>query len=93
MKETISVKISRECYEIVRDDNIDYFIDEMLGIVDYSVSSKIKTFAPINSDDKVEIELSTNTFENLTLSFKSLSNYDSVAEMLIWTYLLIGRNI
>lgn len=89
-----TIHISANCYEQIQGKNVDYFISEMLGIVEYKAASTLKVFSHIDKENQgIPIEITNDTYEQLTQKFKLLDNVDDISELLIWAYLLIGRNI
>ena len=88
-----TIHISRQCFDQVADRNVDYFIREILGVVDYNISSSIKVFPNIFSDEKKEITIEDETYNEIRNNFKSLQDINAATEILIWSYLLLGSNL
>ena len=62
-----TIRISKVCYEATKGRNLDHFIDEMLGIVDYKTASSLETTIPFLSSESEEVELSPSTYQALPL--------------------------
>lgn len=87
------VRISNLCYDYVCKLNVDYCLSEILGLVDYKFSSRLEK-VNINTDTEVKVlQISEETYDEILENFKSANNVDQIVEMLLWTYLLVGRNI
>ncbi len=88
------VTISRKCYEMISGKKINYLINEILGYVDYSYSSKLVEMPFCISDKNVQtIEVEDSVMSDVRKNFKAAKDINGAVEYLLWSYLLLGKNL
>lgn len=87
------VIISNECASIIKGKNLDYKLTEILGMIDYETSSLLRVIPKIDSESSVEISIGEDTYNEICKNFKNITDVNSVVELLLWMYGLMGRNI
>ncbi|SDB69820.1 hypothetical protein [Butyrivibrio sp. INlla16] len=88
-----NIKISSVCYEQVQGRNVDHFLNEILGFIDYKKASAISVFPRIHDVEKKEVVISDDTYEEIRNNFNQMEIIDDVVETLIWAYWFIGSNL